>query len=441
MLRAGVAKANITPPVGVRMAGFAGRVFPALAVHDPLLARALVLDDGEKRAALVTLDIIGVSEGLVAEVRESAEKSAGIAPDGLLIAGTHTHSGPRRVGDDSSAEERGYWESLPGRLAQLVEEAARDLGPARMGTASGWCAVGINRREKLPGGIVELGKSHFGAFDTELGLLRFDREGGGPLAGIVNYACHAVCLMADNYLISADYPGFAAHYFQEAVGGGVVGMFFNGACGNVNPREAAVDHGLVSGGSFKIAERAGREVAREAARLWEEATPEEGLPLSFLRRRISLPTDRGRALAAAKRNLREAERDAAGGRPERTPYETWYDPADPERARKRVARLEEEGDSPVSCEIQVVAIGETALVGWPGEVFCELGMRLKRESGFRPTYVIGYANGSIGYVPTPEAFSEGGYEVESARHLADRAGTVLVEESLGLLAELGGSSG
>ncbi len=94
MLKAGVAKLDITPPVGVRMAGFAGRVFPSLAVHDPLRARALVLNDGGRRAALVGLDLIGISDQTVAEVRKAAGSSAGIAPEALLIAGTHTHSGP-----------------------------------------------------------------------------------------------------------------------------------------------------------------------------------------------------------------------------------------------------------------------------------------------------------------------------------------------------------
>jgi len=88
-------------------------------------------------------------------------------------------------------------------------------------------------------------------------------------------------------------------------------------------------------------------------------------------------------------------------------------------------------------KVQAIGIGNLALVGWPGEVFCELGMAFKSGSPFRPTYVIGYANGAIGYVPTPEAFGEGGYEAESAAHLSDEAGLVLVEESLALVGSLG----
>jgi hypothetical protein len=115
---------------------------------------------------------------------------------------------------------------------------------------------------------------------------------------------------------------------------------------------------------------------------------------------------------------------------------SWYAPPNPERERRRLKRLRAEGDSPVRCEVQAIQVGPVAFVGWPGEIFCELGMRLKQQSPFRPTYVIGNANGRIGYVPTPEAYPQGGYEVESGLHLADGAGMVLVEESAGLLSSL-----
>ena len=434
MLRAGVAKVEVTPPVGVRMSGFAGRAFPSMAVHDPLCARALVLDDGRRRAALVTMDLIGISEKAVAKVREEAASSAGIAQDGLLLAGTHTHSGPTFWDDGTfTAQERGYWDELPGRLAAVLKEAADSLTPARLGWASGWSAVGINRRETVPGGLVTLGRDHFGRFDPELGLIRVDRADGAPLAGLMNYACHAVCLVADNYLLSADYPGFAAYRFERAIGGGVMGLFFNGACGNINPREAAVGHGVASGGSFTIAQRAGEHLAREAARVWKQAEPREDIALSFARKQVALPTNRARAIKAAEEGLQQAEQRAAYPHEELSPYVTWYDPPNPERARKRLERLKAEGDAPVKCEIQAIVAGPVAFVGWPGEIFCELGMMVKEASPFRPTYTIGYANGSIGYVPTPEAFPQGGYEVGVAAHLADNAGLVLVQETLGLL--------
>lgn len=435
MLKAGAAKVDITPPVGVRLSGYAGRVFPSLAVHDPLWARALVLEDSERRVGLVACDLIGLSAETVAAVRARAAKAGSLPGEALLVAGTHTHSGPAAPHREPNRQEQAYWGSLPARLAEAVAAAAQGLAPARLGVESGWSAVGINRREMVPGGRIELGRNHFGPFDPEVGLIRVEREDGAPLAGVLNYACHGICLQFDNYLLTADYPGFALHWFEREVGGGVMGLFLNGACGDVNPREAGVGHGLAGTGGFRVAERAGRHLAGQAAKAWRAAEVSGDVRLSVATKQVALPTNRARALAAAEEELQRVE-SAGGSGEEWSPYLTWYDPPDPEGLRKHIAELREQGEAPVSAEVQALGLGPAALVGWPGEVFSELGMMVKRRSLFRPTYVAGYANGSIGYVPTPEAFALGGYEVACAAHLADEAGLVLVEETLGLLSGL-----
>ncbi|MFB3880854.1 MAG: neutral/alkaline non-lysosomal ceramidase N-terminal domain-containing protein [Armatimonadota bacterium] len=433
MLKAGVAKVEVTPPVGARMAGFAGRVFPSLAVHDPLWAKAIVFDNGRTRLAMVGMDLISISERNVAAVREQAAVASGLAPEAVMIAGSHTHSGPAFYDEDRFTDlERSYWAALPEKLAKAIAEAAGSLVPVRVGVASGWSAIGINRREVTTEGKVILGRNHFGRFDPEVGVVRVERADGAPLAALVNYACHAVCLMADNYLISADYPGFAMHAIEQRLPG-VMGIFFQGACGNVNPREAAVEDGLWSGGSFGIAAHAGEALAREAVRTWRKAPLAEADSIRYASRRISLPTNRPRALKQAEAALERARRMAAEPARERTPYLTWYDPPSVERAEKRVARLKAEGEAPVECEVQALTVGPVSFVAWPGEVFCDFGHELKQRTPLRPTYTIGYANGSIGYVPVPEAFQEGGYEAQAAAHLADNAGLVLLEESLSLL--------
>jgi hypothetical protein len=435
MLQAGTAKVEITPPAGVRMGGYAGRAMPSLAVHDPLWARALVLDDGDHRAALVSLDLLFAADDVVKQVRETAASAAGVSPEGLLIAGTHTHSAIRGADDDCTDQEREYWEAVPDKIAEALARAAEQLHRALLAAGSGWSAVGINRREMLPGGRVELGRNHFGPFDPEVGVVRIQRLDGTPIAGLLNYTCHGICLQSDNYLLSADYPGYAVHYLEQAVGDGVMGMFFNGACGDVNPREAGVSHGLAGSGGFFLAERAGTVIAGEAARVWESLSPQDVTSVYFGVREIALPTKRQRAIKAAEDALQRAQA-AARSQEQWSPYVSWYDPPDAERERKRLERLKAEGDAPVRCEIQAIKIGPVAFIGWPGEIFSQLGMQIKARSPIQPTYVIGYANGSIGYVPTPEAFPQGGYEVDCALHLAEEAGPVLVEESASLLQAL-----
>jgi hypothetical protein len=432
MLKAGVAKVDTTPPVGVRLAGFGERVFPSLAVHDPLWARAVVFDNGESRVGIVAVDLLGVSADAVAAVRRGAA-SLDIAPQALLVAATHTHSGPVFPEDDTlTADERAYWEELPERLIAVLKEATDVLSPARVGVASGWSAIGINRREVTPEGTVVLGRNHFGRFDPEVGVVRIDHASGEPMACLFTYACHAVCLSGDSYLTTADFPGFAVHAVEERIPG-AMGVFLNGACGNVNPREAAVGHGYASGGSFMIAEHAGSALARETASVWHRAVPHDNSSLSYSSRAIELPTNRPRAIRRAEESLRREERATACPPRQWSPYLLWYNPPNPERARQRLQELMNQEDAPVSCEIQAVRVGPVTLLAWPGEVFCDLGMEVKQQSPFHPTYTIGYANGSIGYVPTPEAFAEGGYEADCAAHLADDAGLALVEQSLALL--------
>jgi len=413
------------------MAGFSGRSLPSLGVHDPLYARVLVLDDGRTRAALMVCDLLFVSEPLVAQVRERAS-AFGLTPAGVLIAGTHTHSGPARAGDDATPAERAYWEELPVRLVSVLSEAVAACGPARLSYTCGWAAIGVNRRQRLDCGDVSLGQNPFGRIDNDLGLLRVDRD-GAPYAAVVNHACHGVSLMSDNYLLSADYPGHAVHYAERALPGATA-LYFNGACGNINPRECGTFDGVAYLGGFVVAQRAGGALAKEVARIWPEAEAMEAPAISCATRTIDLPTDPQRAREAAERTAREA-----AASPEPQGEFTRYDLRDPRPARgwaqQRWERLQKEGVGPVKAEVQVIAVGPIAFLGWPGEVFCELGIKAKRGSPFSQTFVIGYANGSIGYVPTPEAYSEGGYEVESAGHLADDAGLVLVEESRNLLAE------
>jgi neutral ceramidase len=436
MLKAGVAKTDITPPAGIEMEGFEGRAFRAFGAHDPLQATALVLDDGARRVALVALDICEVNEEQVAAVRQAVADSAGIPPEGLLLAASHTHSGPKNTLEDGTEDEREYWASLPRKVVAAVDGAAGSLEPARFGAATGWSALGINRRERLARGGVWLGRNHFGPFDTDLGVVRIERSDGSPLAGLMNYACHALCLWHDNYLVSADFPGYAVHFFQEGIGGGAKALFLNGACGDIHPRECWISHGQFSGGGFALAERAGRDLAVNALKAWRRTETTDNVTLNARTVRIALPTHRERAAKAREEALRRAETAAARRPGEWSPYVTWQDTPDPHWARERLDTLTKAFEGPVHCEIQAITIGPLAFLGWPGEMFSELGQAVKRDSPYLPTYIVGYANGSIGYVPTPEEFPLGGYEVDCAIHLADDAGVVLVKESLALLNDM-----
>jgi hypothetical protein len=395
-----------------------------------------VLDDGSIRVGLVGLDLAGVPATLLEPVREEAASRDGIAPEGLLLGATHTHSGPQLWSDEPTEVEREYANSLPARVGDAVSGAAANLTEATVSVASGWTAVGTNRRELLPGGRVELGRNHFGPFDPELGVLRVGDANGETIGVVMNYTAHALCLAEDNYLLTADYPGHACHYVEDRLEKGV-SIFFNGAAGDVNPREGPMYHGVLNGGSFLAAQHAGDAIATETIGVLSKARKIESEKLACASRKIELPTNPQRALKAAEECLRAAEANAPAQDYHFDRYLVWDQRAEgADAARRRLERVKARGDKPVEMEIQVIVIGDLALLGWAGEVFCELGMMAKAGSPYARTYVLGYANGSVGYIPTPDAFPLGGYEAESAFHLADNAGLVLVEESLALLREM-----
>jgi hypothetical protein len=249
----------------------------------------------------------------------------------------------------------------------------------------------------------------------------------GKLKGIfLNYTCHPAILAGDNFLISPDYPGFIYKKLKESFGEGILTFFTNGAEGNINhlnPFDPLQERG------FKEAERIGNILAQRVTSFLPELTVEDDCKVDFSVKKLEISRRKmseGR-VTWAKEVLRKWD-----GKPR-----NLVDGLPDEFYAQETMILKELEDEPVKTEVQVLRIGETALVGLPGEVFVEYGLKIKRESPFPKTFVIGLANDWIGYVPTARAFEEGGYEPTPARssQLAEEAGEVLVEQALNLLNE------
>jgi len=246
-LLAGAATADITPRdwQGL-MDGYGARRTPSQGVHDPLFARALVLDDGEKACAIAGCDLLGMHSSIAAEVRRRAHESLGIDPDAVLVAATHSHAGPvgLRGGMFSMLDEAlaarvadGILQALTSAHAQR-RPAALKLGRAVIDTVS------MNRRHPdWP-------------TDPVLRVLLVDGEDGRPVASLLNFACHATVLNASNLLLSAEFPGAACALVQQHTGAPCV--YLNGACGNVNPVWMRQD--------FDSVERVGQIIGGQALR-------------------------------------------------------------------------------------------------------------------------------------------------------------------------------
>jgi hypothetical protein len=420
-LQAGAARVSITPPVGVPLAGYfaaEGRTETAHAIHDELYARALVLDDGEQCVAIVTLDLIALDDEELEMVRTAVQHMAGIAPTHLIVACTHTHSGPVVApfppGDLVPGQiDEDYYHLLPRLIASAVATARHRLRPALIGAAQGNCAINVNRREFLPDGTLRglpfLGRNPAGPVDHDLGVIRVDSaENHQPIAVLMSYPCHPAVL-GPNLEISADYVGYALHFVEQVLGSGAVALFANGAQGNMNA--------IIHPGSHTDAEHLGHILGVTAARIALDLTTFPGARISTATRVTRLALNPASAPERQREYIRSLQSERERLTDEQDRPRAWDLEMRLAVACSRLQQRERLLQSYLSAEVTAIGLyGESVSIGLvsePAELFCEYGIKTRQKSPFATTLVLGLANGFIGYVPTPNVYIEGGYECEA----------------------------
>jgi neutral ceramidase len=237
-LIAGIARANVTPPVGMLMSGYASRKTGAVGVHDELRTVALYLTDGETEAALISADIIGISAEGTARVREACAAVSGVPGKNILVAFSHTHGGPQtdlRRTDSTDGLGQAYGTVLVHKMAGALSEAKLNAVPVRVGYGRQDCSFAMNRRERKPDGVVVLGVNPDGPTAPFTDVIRMDRlDSQEPLALIFSYASHGTTMGGDNFLYTADYPG-AAKRFVDGQFPTALSSFIAGCSGDINP--------------------------------------------------------------------------------------------------------------------------------------------------------------------------------------------------------------
>ncbi|MDH5794671.1 MAG: neutral/alkaline non-lysosomal ceramidase N-terminal domain-containing protein [Candidatus Bathyarchaeota archaeon] len=428
----GVSTVDITPPIGIDMIGFSDREPSSIGVHDELKAISLVFSDGETKAALVSCDLLHMDASLVKMIRAEANTRTNIPENQITIACTHTHYGPTVGGfgatfgaaDDVVA----YRTSLKFLLAGAIQESFQNLKEAKVGIGWGTSNIGINRRERSPDGKIVLGQNPEGPVDRQVGLMKIERSDSDSSSCVVNFACHPVSQAWRMRLISADYPGKT----RDVVGclTGADFMFLQGACGNINP--VLMDH------SYEPARRLGTQLGCEVVKVWEDIEVSTVKSLALVSETIGIPAynygSEQRAEELARELESRIEKLEAEGAKEGSII--W--------AKRRQKRLLEALDSwrtgkpmpEIEAEIQAWKIGDLGIAFAPGEVFNEIGTHIKEHSPFPSTFFVGYANGNVGYIPTPEAYAEGGYEVEQACRVSPEAARLIPDKCLELLENL-----
>ncbi len=422
VLRGGCGRVEITPPLGITLIGSKGQ--PSDAIRDGLFAKAMVLTDGTTTLAIVSTDLLYAPlDDITHPVRALVHERTGIPEKNIMVCATHTHSGPEvftrsKVPAEGRLEaakiDQAYCRVLVNKVADSVQIAYRNMQEVRVGTTMGSLpevlynrrpitkdgqaqmaftvpeAVAATRRIEtggngrtravftLPPGEASL---EFGPIDPTVLALRVEDANGRVVGSLIGFGCHPVCIYPFlSTTISADYPGAATRVVEQTEGGTC--LFLLGLAGNAVPLRRDV----------KPCEQLGKALGGEAMKRLQMAPTSGDIALRIAAREISLPC---------------------------------------------------KADAPCpsfTTEIQVIQLGDAAILGLPGEILVEVGLAIKEKAGMDKLFIATLANDVVGYVSPRQAYAEGGYEPTSATHLAEGAGEILIEQALALLEETSGSA-
>ncbi len=375
--RAAVVKVDITPDTPQWLMGYGPR--KSTGVRDRIFHRIAALDDGTTQVFIVASDLCLFSPTVYDDATAELKKETGIEPRQVWWTVTHSHSTPEvgppgmydvlLKGRSDHPWDREYCEFVKRKLIEGIKEARGKLEPAKIAIGAGMSRANINRRARDADGKISLGLNPDGPTDRQIGVIRLERPNGSPLGLIANYAMHGTVLAGSMLQISGDGPGVVASYVEEKTG--VPMLYINGAAGNLAPIYTVQDLARSHIGEFRVL--------------------------------------LGDKILDANRTL------AAGAEGKLWLAETWI-----ETPRKKDLGWSDElkdygakspdGADLVRVPVRVLRINDAVMWGSPVELFCEIALRVRAESPFRYNFFFGYTNGWMGYLPTAEAFRDGGYE-------------------------------
>jgi hypothetical protein len=393
--KAGAAKVNITPARSMWMSGYAARTRPAQGKLDDLWAKALVLEDPTgKRVVLVTMDLVGIARDLSQAVCADLQKAYGLPREAIILSVSHTHSGPvvgnnlRTMYTLDAAQQAlidAYATDLHQKILAVVHKAVEDLAPARIAWGIGHVTFAVNRRNNREADVPRLRERGElkGPVDHDVPVLSVRDQDGKLRAILFGYACHATVL--DGLEWSGDYPG-AAQAALEKAHPGAVALFWAGCGGDQNPLPRQRVSLLQTYGHL-LEEGVGAVLIAPMHALDGQlrcAYTEIPLPLANLPSREQLARDASSA-----------------------------NPAIASRARLLLEQLARKGSlvNSYPYPVQVWGLGpDLTWIALGGEVVIDYSLRLKKELGQGHTWIAGYTNDVMAYIPSARVLKEGGYE-------------------------------
>ena len=454
----GFARVNINPELGTPVAGYYIPRF-AKGFLDDLEVNAVAYALGETRVLMLSLDSCGTHKPLSDMLRQDVSEATGVPVSHVFLHTTHSHTAPinnpaqlARNADGDPGTIAGYdkvvryVEFLRHRVADAAVLALADLKEAKMGFIQGWAPerVAYIRRYRMKDGSVmtcppinDPNIDHpLGQLDQRVHVLRFDRVGGDTVV-LVNYGLHADTINGER--ISADWPGWMRRTVEKVLPETKC-VFFNGAEGDVgsthvfpeggdmNDTEISFDNEMKSPGMARFV---GRALAGTVLQVYDKVEYVPVERLEVLQKTVTVPanvpTPEQLPLAHKYNDPHNAGRD------DLIPYKAMELTTVVAEAARMVQL--ENGPDTFCLELMGVAIGDVALVGFPGEPFTDIGVQTKDTPGWKAIMPCCLTGGSMGYFPMRSAFDEGGYEARSSRYVAGVAET-LIDGAKDLLGEL-----
>ncbi len=399
--QAGVARLDITPPLHTWLAGFASRTRGAEGIHDPLNATALALATANSQAIIISCELLSLDAEDAQRMRKLIAEQTGVPEAQILIHTTHTHSGPlacyRR---GYGPRDQDYGLLLERQIISAAVLATQRMQPVRLSYGAADAPIGVNRRAS--DGQVDSGA-------TVLGIWPATPDAVSPIALILSASVHPVMFGGSNYLIGRDFPGFAIDYLERIFPGSIC-LYLTGTCSDVNPI------GMRSGDPFGYARRHGGVLAGAAMQALFSGRPIESASLVGVSHEAMLALQPLPPIHAIRREIERLEHQFQE-HPDgdllasRSGPLAWAKEAlaahqgVPGAARPREA---------FSAELQCLVLGDFAITALPFEPFTAYGAIAAQSAPGNASLVVGYANGNHGYLPTAEAFTQSGYEVNTA---------------------------
>ena len=411
-MKAGFAKIDITPRVGVELCGFGPfRNRHSIGVRDQLWARAMAVSDGDTTAVVLSCDLVDVTLDTTHTVRRLVQEQTGVAREAIMVHCTHTHSGPATVPIIGWGDvDMPYMKLLPARLAKACIDAIAALRPAEFAHAAVPCeGIGYNRQHEQRPSLEDALSPDWRPqrpelTDTTCHTIRVDCPQTDKTIGFLSYfGCHPVVCCAETRYIHGDYAGVATNLL-EAEYAGAIGLFLQGAQGDVNT--CVVHHPEAE--SLEALDVIATRYADNVRRGLRNATAFDPTPLNCELRAATF-TRENRHIRELRTMLAEKEavlkREGASDEDTDVRMATVYVHA----LRGLVARIEAGTYTHPATELQGIRLGAITFLASPFETFQQIKNDVVAQAPGPVTLVMGITNDCLGYAPDTETAESGGY--------------------------------